>query len=158
MVEWSDESTRFLMRKMRVRLLLAIFRGAVVVLTETEGEWWRGHLVEAPDVIGMFPSTYVASGTGISQVSPSTKATQPLMASQQRRLQITKAARGFGMGIEDDGVVSKFTFLVGNPAKTAGVQIGARIVAVAGVPTAGKAAIIGELQRCADQTSVEFTF
>lgn len=143
---------------MCVRLLLAIFRGAVVVLTETEGEWWHGHLVEAPDVVGMFPSTYVARGTSISQRSLSAKTTQPLVASQQRRLRITKAAKGFGMGIEDDGVVSMFTFHAGNPAISAGVQIGARIVAVAGVPTAGKAAIIGELQHCADQTPVEFTF
>ena len=34
-----------------------LVRGAVVVLTETEGELWHGHLESAPGVIGMFPST-----------------------------------------------------------------------------------------------------
>lgn len=135
-------------------------RGAVVVLTETEGEWWHGHLVGMPDGVGMFPATYVARGTGASREAHSTRAS-PLRGTKQghqETLRITKGAKGFGMGIEDDGIVREFTFFVNNPARSAGVRIGTRIVAVAGVATIGKPAIVSELQRRADQTSVEFTF
>ena len=139
-----------------------LVRGAVVVLTQTEGEWWQGHIATTPGAIGAFPASYVARGTGVPQTAHSTKASLPppvgTQDRHQQRLQIAKGSKGFGMGIEDDGTVSTLTFGVHNPAKSAGVQIGTRIVAVDGVATKGKPAIVAELQRRAHQTSVEFTF
>eukprot|EP01044_Picomonas_judraskeda_P017051 COSAG03_NODE_3138_length_2186_cov_12.289890_3_plen_228_part_01 len=54
-----------------------LVRGAVVLLTETEGEWWHGHLESAPGVVGMFPATYVARGTGAPREAHSTAAVLP---------------------------------------------------------------------------------
>lgn len=133
-----------------------------MVLKQTEGEWWQGHIAGTPGVIGAFPASYVARGTGVPQAAHSAKGSPPPSAGthgrQQQRLQIAKGPKGFGLGIEDDGTVSTFTFWVDNPAKSAGVQIGQRIVAVDGISTKGKPAIVAELQRRAHQTSVEFTF
>ena len=142
------------------KVCLSMVRGAVVVLTETAGEWWHGHLIGTPHVVGMFPATYVARGTGASHGAHSTQSSPPVATRrhQQETLRIAKGTKGFGMGIEDDGTVSEFTFFVNNPARSAGVKIGTRIVAVAGVATPEKAAIIAELQRRAHQTSVDFTF
>lgn len=36
--------------------------GTIVVLTATDGEWWQGHVVGMPGVVGMFPATFVARG------------------------------------------------------------------------------------------------
>lgn len=41
---------------------LGLKTGTIVVLTETEGEWWQGHVVGAPGVVGMFPATFVIRG------------------------------------------------------------------------------------------------
>jgi hypothetical protein len=83
-------------------------------------------------------------------------ATSSAAVGQQRR-RITKGPLGFGMAIEDDGTVSGFTGQ-GGPAEMAGVAIGMKIVAVNGANTPGKASAIAELQRCAGQGEVEFTF
>ncbi len=41
---------------------LALKAGTIVVLTATDGEWWQGHVVGVPGVVGMFPATFVARG------------------------------------------------------------------------------------------------
>lgn len=41
---------------------LGLKTGAVVVLTDTKGEWWQGHVVGNPGVVGLFPATFVARG------------------------------------------------------------------------------------------------
>ena len=43
---------------------LALTKGSVVVLTSTDGEWWHGHIVGAPETPGMFPAAFVARGEG----------------------------------------------------------------------------------------------
>ena len=43
---------------------LGLAKGTVVVLTETDGEWWHGHVVGVPGVVGMFPASFVARGEG----------------------------------------------------------------------------------------------
>lgn len=144
---------------------LALTVGEVVVLAETEGEWWHGHIVGVPGVVGMFPATYVARGTAAAgssrgpppvagaaaaaaaEVASAAAAAPPVVGAagssgsrgpsgSQQRIHIVKGADGYGMGIEDDGLVSGFTF-AGGPAEMAGVRIGTHIVAINGASTSG---------------------
>lgn len=110
---------------------LPLIVGEVVVLTQTEGEWWHGHIAGVPAVLGVFPATYVARGTAgkaprpaagaaaaaaevaaVSAPAPPVLAAPAAAGSQQRIFRtVTKGADGYGMTIEDDGLVSGFTFV-----------------------------------------------
>lgn len=93
---------------------LAFTKGATVVLTRNEGDWWHGHLAGAPQVVSKFPASYVLSGQGQAQ---------PAMQVVLKRCRIVKGPNGYGMGIRDDGWLENFTRMTNNPAEYAGAPL-----------------------------------
>jgi hypothetical protein len=69
---------------------------------------------------------------------------------------VRKGASGYGMAIEDDGMVSGFTQISG-PAELAGVVPGYRIVGVNGQAVSNKPQILEIVRRAAGNLEVDFT-